>query len=163
LAAARRHAGARPEHPHYLVGHGESLPFADDSFDPVCAADVLEHVSDLERVLDEGVRMLKPGGRFIFDTINRTWLSRIVMIWAVQNVLHLVPQHTHDFEAFIQPQELRAGLERPGRRWADLQGLVFRRQPLVANFLYLTRRRGGSFALGDDTRISFVGYATKPG
>ena len=163
LAAARRDTDTRAEHPRYLAGRGESLPFADGSFDAVCVADVLEHVSDLNRVLDEGVRVLKPGGRFIFDTINRTWLSRVVMIWAVQNVLRLTPQHTHDFEAFIQPQELRDGLERRGLRWVDLQGLVFRRHPLVAGFFYLARRRVGGFALGDDTRISFFGYATKPG
>ena len=81
----------------------------------------------------------------------------------MQNVLHLAPQHTHDFEALIQPQELRAGLERRGLRWTDLQSLVLRRQPLVAGFLYLTRRRVGGFVLGDDAWISFVGYATNPG
>jgi len=162
LAAAQRHAGALTEQPRYLAGRGESLPFADGSFDAVCVADVLEHVSDLDRVLDEGVRVLRPGGRFIFDTINRTWLSRVVMIWAVQNVLRLAPHHTHDFEALIRPHELRTGLEDRGLRWADLQGLVFRRHPLVAGLLYLTRHRAGGFALGADTRISFVGYATKP-
>jgi ubiquinone biosynthesis O-methyltransferase len=164
LAAAVRHKeGARMERaPVYLGGVGEFLPFADASFDAVCAADSLEHVADLAAVLDESVRVLRPGGRFIFDTINRTWLSKVVMIWAVQDILRFAPAHTHDFAAFIQPQELRVALEARGMRWRDLRGLSFQRHAIVAAALYLTRRKAGGFRLSDDTRISYVGYAEKP-
>ena len=60
---------------------GESLSFASASFDVVVAADVLEHVDDLPRVLGEVSRVLRPGGCFLFDTINRTWLARLILVW----------------------------------------------------------------------------------
>jgi SAM-dependent methyltransferase len=46
----------------FTTGVGESLPFADNSFDVVTSYDVFEHVQDLGRVLDECRRVLKPGG-----------------------------------------------------------------------------------------------------
>lgn len=43
----------------------ESLPFADGSFDTVLATEVLEHVTDLERTVDEICRVLAPNGSVI--------------------------------------------------------------------------------------------------
>src|SRR3989442_1233368 len=45
-----------------VVGAGEQLPYPDESFDAVVCLDVLEHVSDVESVLGEVRRVLKPGG-----------------------------------------------------------------------------------------------------
>lgn len=42
-----------------------SLPYADESFDAVIVADVLEHVPDPERTLSEVARVLAPGGRLV--------------------------------------------------------------------------------------------------
>jgi ubiquinone/menaquinone biosynthesis C-methylase UbiE len=42
--------------------------FADDSFDCVIASDVFEHVPDLDRLLAEVYRVLKPGGVLFFTT-----------------------------------------------------------------------------------------------
>jgi ubiquinone/menaquinone biosynthesis C-methylase UbiE len=49
----------------FHVGEGEHLPFAESSFDIITSYDVFEHVHDLDRVLDECMRVLKPGGRLL--------------------------------------------------------------------------------------------------
>lgn len=46
---------------------GKTLPFADGSFDNVVAFEVFEHVFNLDVVLTEIRRVLKPGGRLLFS------------------------------------------------------------------------------------------------
>lgn len=50
-------------HGRVLTGSGYELPFKDESFDLVALFDVIEHIEDDQRVLDEVRRVLKPGGR----------------------------------------------------------------------------------------------------
>ncbi|MCD4747885.1 MAG: glycoside hydrolase family 99-like domain-containing protein [Thermoanaerobaculales bacterium] len=52
----------------YLSQDLENLTFDDASFDLVITQDVLEHVFDLDQVLREIARTLKPGGAHIFTT-----------------------------------------------------------------------------------------------
>ena len=80
IAAARAHAAGRGLTIDYRVGPGENLPVPDAEFDVAYCSDVLEHVSDLDRVIEETARVLKPGGLYLFDTINRTLPSKLVMI-----------------------------------------------------------------------------------
>ncbi len=44
---------------------GDKIPFDSESFDFVCSNQVMEHVDDLESVLAEVQRVLKPGGLFL--------------------------------------------------------------------------------------------------
>ena len=44
------------------IGQVTRLPFADSSFDLVCAFDIIEHVEDDDGALSEVVRTAKPGG-----------------------------------------------------------------------------------------------------
>jgi SAM-dependent methyltransferase len=53
------------------VYEGGVLPYGDAEFDVVTAFDVLEHVPDTAGFLSEIRRVLKPGGRFLFQTPNR--------------------------------------------------------------------------------------------
>ena len=48
--------------------NGIALPFADNSFDSVLCTEVFEHVEQLDDVIIELYRVLKPGGRMIVTT-----------------------------------------------------------------------------------------------
>ncbi len=90
----------------YCVGSGESLPFADGAYDIVVCVDVLEHVEDLDRVLLEVRRVLRPGGIFLFDTINHTRLASFIMVTVGETIIRLLPRGAHDPALFIRPQDL---------------------------------------------------------
>lgn len=53
------------------LGDVHELPFDDGEFDVVVAAWMLYHVPDVEKALDEIVRVLRPGGRLVAST-NRS-------------------------------------------------------------------------------------------
>ncbi|MEM9439509.1 MAG: bifunctional 2-polyprenyl-6-hydroxyphenol methylase/3-demethylubiquinol 3-O-methyltransferase UbiG [Pseudomonadota bacterium] len=140
IEAARAHASQEDLTIRYDVGVGEALPYPPNNFDAVVCVDVLEHVEDLERVIEESSRVLRPGGLFLFDTINRNPLAHLVVITFAEDWLRLLPKGTHDQERFIRPGELQAILARHaltpgpitglGPRWIDRQGdFVFGRLP----------------------------------
>jgi len=52
-------------------GAGEVLPFPDNSFDFINAAEVLEHVQDPEKVISEMARVLKKNGMAYVSVPNR--------------------------------------------------------------------------------------------
>jgi len=54
-----------PNGPTLVSYDGKTIPFEDDTFDTVGTLCVFEHVSDMEHMLREIARVLKPGGRMI--------------------------------------------------------------------------------------------------
>jgi ubiquinone biosynthesis O-methyltransferase len=123
VAAATRHAVDRRLPIRYLVGSAEDLPLPSRCLDCVVCVDVLEHVRSLDHVLDEVRRVLRPGGLFLFDTINRTRLASFVMVFCGERILRLLPRGTHDPAKFITPAELDAKLAERGfaaRKFAGL-------------------------------------------
>src|SRR3989338_347713 len=50
---------------HFAVGVGEELPYHENTFDFITSYDVFEHVRDVEKVLQECFRVLKPKGRLL--------------------------------------------------------------------------------------------------
>lgn len=53
-----------------IAAVGESIPFADGTFDVVYSNNVLEHTSDPAKVLSEAIRVLKPGGKLYVEVPN---------------------------------------------------------------------------------------------
>ncbi|MEO1748617.1 MAG: bifunctional 2-polyprenyl-6-hydroxyphenol methylase/3-demethylubiquinol 3-O-methyltransferase UbiG, partial [Pseudomonadota bacterium] len=107
IEAAKAHAAFMEKDIRYDVGVGEQLPYESGHFDAVVCVDVLEHVSDLQKVMRETARVLKPGGVFLFDTINRNMLASFAVVTMAENVLRLLPKGTHDPALFIKPNELK--------------------------------------------------------
>lgn len=62
---------AREETPHALVGAGEYVPYADNSFDTILSHEVIEHVQNDRLAAQEMVRVLKRGGRIVMFCPNR--------------------------------------------------------------------------------------------
>jgi len=121
IAAARRHAEGR--NIRYDVGTGEALPYEDTSFDIVVCVDVLEHVADLDKVLAECARVLKPQGWFLYDTINRNPLASLAVVTVAEDILRLLPKGAHDPSMFIRPADLAARLVANGFEVKDEAGL----------------------------------------
>ncbi len=161
LRVARRHAAAERVVIDYSGSLAEELPFSDGAFDAVVTADTLEHVENVDRVVEEAARVLKPGGRFVYDTVNRTWQSRLLLVWLPQNIFRIAPPDTHDYRKFVKPEELHALLTKHGLTNCETHGLALKRHPIAAGLSYARTRRLGGFVIGDDTSMSYVGYAVK--
>lgn len=49
----------------------ETLPYEDNTFDIVLSFDLLEHIAQVERHINEVSRVLRPGGCYLFQTPNK--------------------------------------------------------------------------------------------
>ena len=153
IDAARIHARAEGLDIVYHTGVGEALPYPAASFDAVVCVDVLEHVADLAQVLAEVTRTLRPGGLFLFDTINRNPIARLATITIAEDVLGLLPKGTHDPAMFIKPAELRRAMEAAGLVPGKVTGLG----PRGVN-----RRLDLTFGPLPLTAVLYMGVARKP-
>jgi 2-polyprenyl-6-hydroxyphenyl methylase / 3-demethylubiquinone-9 3-methyltransferase len=143
-------------------GRLERLPFGDGAFDAVVAADVLEHVPDLPAAVAELARVLAPGGRLVFDTINRTPWAWFTAVFGLERWLRMVPRGTHDWRLFIRPAELDRLLRAAGLEPVAVEGLASRVGPGDVVRGLLTRRLPvPTFATGNDRRASYLGHYRK--
>lgn len=173
IEAARVHAAASGLTIKYGVGVGEHLPFAEATYDCAACCDVLEHVDDADRVIGEVSRVLKPGGLFFYDTVNRTFMSKLGAIKVMQEwrCTAFAQPNSHVWEKFIKPAELRAMLERHGLDHREMRGLTSAGNPIaiLLNFHRRVKNRISFKELGrriafhesDDLRISYMGWAVK--
>lgn len=173
LETARAHAEATGLVIEYRLGSGEQLPLPAASVDIACCVDVLEHVSDVSAVLRETARILKPGGIYLYDTINRTLFSRIVVIKLFQDwgPTAWAPRNMHHYSQFITPGELHSLLAASGLSDGGHTGItpslspprIYRllRQARTGKISYAEFGRRLEFVLTNDTRISYIGHAVK--
>lgn len=80
------------------------IPFDDGAFDHVVCWGVLMHVAEVEKALDELVRVVRPGGSLVVSESNR---------WSVESVLLRVARKFKDTEATLR--RTPAGVE----HWRD--------------------------------------------
>jgi 2-polyprenyl-6-hydroxyphenyl methylase / 3-demethylubiquinone-9 3-methyltransferase len=161
LETARAHAADARLDIEYRKGVGEALPFEAAAFDVVYCCDVLEHVESVPTVVAEIGRVLRPGGVFLYDTINRTPLSNLVFIKIVQDWLHLLPQDLHAYEQFVTPAELRQALAAAGLRHRETIGIRPSLNPLSLPAAVLSRGRNMKLVRSRDTSGSYAGFAQK--
>jgi SAM-dependent methyltransferase len=59
--------------PGLVAAQGEHLPFRDDTFDVLVFNEVIEHVRDDRRTLEDAMRVLRPGGHVVIYAPNRLY------------------------------------------------------------------------------------------
>ncbi|XP_068167985.1 2-methoxy-6-polyprenyl-1,4-benzoquinol methylase, mitochondrial [Antennarius striatus] len=71
----------------WVVGDAEELPFDDDQFDIYTIAFGIRNVTHIDRALQEALRVLKPGGRFMcleFSKVTNPVLARLYDTYSFQ-------------------------------------------------------------------------------
>ena len=173
IAVARAHARTQGLLINYQIGSATELLFDGSSFEVVSCCDVLEHILEWERVIVEVGKVLKPGGLFLFDTINRTSKSKSTFIFGLQewSYTKLFPRDTHVWEMFITPEELKGVLKKHEMNVKGLSGGVIARSP-VSTLQEVRRHKRGEISVAElgrrlelnhdpDLSLNYLGYAQK--
>lgn len=164
IAAAKAHAAEQYPAIVYKQAYAESIPADDQSFDVVVCVDVLEHVADLTQTLREIHRVLKPGGIFCFDTINRTFKSKLIMIWLLEDIMKEISAGVHDWRKFIKPSELTDSLQQLGFVDVEIKGFnLFGETPAqsLATLWHYRKTGGFRISISDNSSVIYIGKAQK--
>ncbi|MDO8304196.1 bifunctional 2-polyprenyl-6-hydroxyphenol methylase/3-demethylubiquinol 3-O-methyltransferase UbiG [Herminiimonas sp.] len=118
-------------------------------FDIVTCMEMLEHVPDPAAIVAACAKLVKPGGKIFFSTINRNPKAYLHAILGAEYLLRLLPKGTHDYAKFITPAELSQYARRADLTVDTLRGMSF--NPLTK-----------IYALNHDTSVNYLLACTKP-
>lgn len=146
----------------YVIGDAYHLPMADSSFDCVTALDVLEHVENPALVIKECARVLRPGGLFLFQTLNRNWVAGLVGIKFIEWFVRNTAPDMHLLRMFIKPAELTRYCEDSGLRMQEITGIRprFSTIPLKSYFERVVPEQL-EFQLTRSRLLAYMGCAQK--
>jgi 2-polyprenyl-6-hydroxyphenyl methylase/3-demethylubiquinone-9 3-methyltransferase len=94
-------------------------------FDVVTCMEMLEHVPDPSSVAAACARLVKPGGKVFFSTINRNPKSYLFAIVGAEYILQMLPKGTHDYARFIRPSELSHWIRQADLDIQDISGMTY--------------------------------------
>jgi 2-polyprenyl-6-hydroxyphenyl methylase/3-demethylubiquinone-9 3-methyltransferase len=94
-------------------------------FDVLTCMEMLEHVPDPASAVAACARLLRPGGRAFFSTLNRNPKAYLFAVIGAEYVLKLLPRGTHDYARFIRPSELARWCRDAGLREEELLGMTY--------------------------------------
>ena len=126
LEVARRHAFQTGVTVDYRQSTAEA--WARDHreiYDAITCMELVEHVPDPAGLIQALAHIVRPRGDLFFATVNRTLLARLLVIWASENVLGIVPKGTHTYGKFVRPRELTRWGRQAGLEVRDLSGLRY--------------------------------------
>lgn len=62
-----------------VLGDALNLPFENESIDAVILSDVFHHIEDQEKLITEGLRVLKPGGKMLIHDFDIRYLRTKIL------------------------------------------------------------------------------------
>jgi len=84
------------------------LPLADNCASVVVAGEILEHVADVDSVVSEICRVLRPGGTVVIDTLSEGRFATFVLVTIAERLPGGPPRNIHDPHLFIAAERLQS-------------------------------------------------------
>ncbi|KAJ6787926.1 hypothetical protein PWT90_06406 [Aphanocladium album] len=152
LAVAKAHAKRDPAlrgKLDYQLTSIEKLPAPERPYDIVSLFEVIEHIDDPGAFLDRVRPFVRPGGWLVMSTIARTWMSWFTTNLVAEDILRIVPPGTHDWNKYINEDELRGFFAGKGWNSPKVMGVVYvpglgwqevRGSEKVGNYFFAVRR-----------------------
>jgi 2-polyprenyl-6-hydroxyphenyl methylase / 3-demethylubiquinone-9 3-methyltransferase len=119
-----------------------------ESFDMVTCMEMLEHVPDPAAIVRACAKLVKPGGRVFFSTLNRNPKSYLYAVIGAEYVLNMLPKGTHEYGKFIKPSELSVWCRQAGLDVMGMAGMSY--NPLSKRY-----------SLNADVSVNYLMHAAK--
>ncbi|MNS79777.1 Ubiquinone biosynthesis O-methyltransferase [compost metagenome] len=125
--------------------------------------DLLEHVSDPEKVIAEASRVLRPGGLFFFNTFSKNPLAWLIVIKCMEWFVKNTPPDYHVYKLFIDPSKMRKWNEHHGLETMSIRGIrpVFLQTAVPKLLMSGVVPKDFKFTFSNSSLIAYTGYARK--
>jgi len=100
----------------FMIGTGESIPFADNSFDAISSLLVFSYLRDPDQMLREAYRVAKPGGVIAICTLGKKLITRgIPALYLISEKIKVKHVVMKDFgERYFDEEEMYDIFSRAG-------------------------------------------------
>lgn len=128
------------------AGDAEALPFVPAAFDLVVSTSTFQWLEQLDTAFGEVLRVLQPGGRFVFALFGRQTLYELRSSYREAHELH-GRGHERRTHTFAEAADVAAALARAGFQGIDCRSeLEVETHPDVATLLHALKRIGAGNA-----------------
>ena len=124
IKIARSHAKKNNLKIKYLCASPETLKTT-NKFDVILNMEIVEHVEDVDFFLNSCSKLLKKNGMMFVATINKTLKSYLFAIIGAEYILRWLPIGTHEWDKFVNPNDLINTLKKYNLKLDSLDGMKF--------------------------------------
>ncbi|WP_019220602.1 bifunctional 2-polyprenyl-6-hydroxyphenol methylase/3-demethylubiquinol 3-O-methyltransferase UbiG [Bartonella senegalensis] len=148
IEVAKIHAAQNGLSIDYRTTTAEALATEREQFDIILNMEVVEHVADVNLLIEATAKMLKPQGLMFISTLNRTWKAWGLAIVGAEYILRWLPKGTHNYKKFLKPRELKNILLQNALTVIDEIGITYnplnnswnRSKDMDINYLLLAKK-----------------------
>ena len=108
-------------------------------YDSIICFELIEHVPDQLKLINDISKVSKKGSKLFLSTINRNIVSFLFAKVIAEYILKIVPQGTHQYEKFIKPSELNKILEKSNYKTIDIKGVKLNPIDFTFSFSSITK------------------------
>ena len=142
IKVAKFHARKNKLKINYKVASPEKLK-SKIKFDVILNMEIVEHVENIDFFIKESAKLLKKNGVMFVATLNKTLKSYAFAIVGAEYILKWLPIGTHDWEKFINPEDLINISKKNNLLLKKLDGMKF-------NIL------DNSWKVSNDTSVNYI-------